>query len=77
MLEWVACNSPNIIIHLMSAPEGDSLFCFPESLNVSLDEVEVGAGNNFSLVARRDTLHLSGVTWPQISQSRLLFTLAI
>jgi hypothetical protein len=35
----------------MSAPEGDSLFCFPESLNVSFDEVEVGAGNNFSLVA--------------------------
>jgi hypothetical protein len=27
-------------IHLMSAPEGNSLFCFPESLNVSRDEVE-------------------------------------
>jgi hypothetical protein len=24
----------------MSAPEGNSLFCFPESLNVSRDEVE-------------------------------------
>ena len=28
------------IIHLMSASEGNSLFCFPESLNVSRDEVE-------------------------------------
>ena len=28
------------IIHLMSAPEGNSEFCFPESLNVSRDEVE-------------------------------------
>ena len=27
-------------IHLMSAPEGNSEFCFPESLNVSRDEVE-------------------------------------
>jgi hypothetical protein len=27
----------------------------------------VGAGNNFSPVARRDTLHLSETTWPQIS----------
>ena len=27
-------------MHLMSAPEGNSLFCFPESLNVSRDEVE-------------------------------------
>ena len=27
------------IIHLMSAPEGNSLFCFPESLDVSQDEV--------------------------------------
>ena len=25
----------------MSAPEGNSLFCFPESLNVSRDEVEL------------------------------------
>jgi hypothetical protein len=33
--------------------------------------------NNFSLVARRDTLHLSEVTSPQTSQSRLVFTLAI
>ena len=28
------------IIHLMCAPEGNSEFCFPESLNVSRDEVE-------------------------------------
>ena len=28
------------IIHLMSAPEGNSEFCFPKSLNVSRDEVE-------------------------------------
>ena len=27
-------------IHLMSAPEGNSEFCFPKSLNVSRDEVE-------------------------------------
>ena len=27
-------------IHLMCAPEGNSEFCFPESLNVSRDEVE-------------------------------------
>ena len=30
------CNN----IHLMCAPEGNSEFCFPESLNVSRDEVE-------------------------------------
>ena len=30
----------NNIIHLMCAPEGNSEFCFPESLNVSRDEVE-------------------------------------
>ena len=29
------------IIHLMYTPEGNSEFCFPESLNVSRDEVEV------------------------------------
>ena len=29
-----------INIHLMCAPEGNSEFCFPESLNVSRDEVE-------------------------------------
>ena len=29
-----------INIHLMSAPEGNSEFCFPEILNVSRDEVE-------------------------------------
>ena len=28
------------IIHLMSVPEGNSLFCFPESLDVSQDEVK-------------------------------------
>ena len=28
------------IIHLMCAPEGNTEFCFPESLNVSRDEVE-------------------------------------
>ena len=28
------------IIHLMYGPEGNSLFCFPESLDVSRDEVE-------------------------------------
>ena len=28
------------IIHLMSAPSGNSEFCFPETLNVSRDEVE-------------------------------------
>ena len=28
------------IIHLMCAPEENSEFCFPESLNVSRDEVE-------------------------------------
>ena len=28
------------IIHLMCAPEGNREFCFPESLNVSRDEVE-------------------------------------
>ena len=28
------------IIHLMSDPEGNSQFCFPESPYVSLDEVE-------------------------------------
>ena len=28
------------IMHLMSAPEGNSEFCFPETLNVSRDEVE-------------------------------------
>ena len=28
------------IIHLMCPPEGNSEFCFPESLNVSRDEVE-------------------------------------
>ena len=28
------------IIHLMSDPEGNSKFCFPESPYVSLDEVE-------------------------------------
>ena len=28
------------IIHLMSALEGNSEFCFPENLNVSRDEVE-------------------------------------
>ena len=28
------------IIHLMCAPSGNSEFCFPESLNVSRDEVE-------------------------------------
>ena len=33
--KWPANN-----IHLMSAPEGNSEFCFPESLNVSRDEVE-------------------------------------
>ena len=27
-------------IHLMCAPEGNSEFCFPESLDVSRDEVE-------------------------------------
>ena len=27
-------------VHLMCAPEGNSEFCFPESLNVSRDEVE-------------------------------------
>ena len=27
-------------IHLMCVPEGNSEFCFPESLNVSRDEVE-------------------------------------
>ena len=27
-------------IHLMCAPEGNSEFCFPESLNVSRDQVE-------------------------------------
>jgi hypothetical protein len=27
-------------IHLMSAPEGNSLFCFLESLNVSRDKVQ-------------------------------------
>ena len=29
-----------LLIHLMCAPEGNSEFCFPESLNVSRDEVE-------------------------------------
>jgi hypothetical protein len=38
LLRWRA--TANNIIHLMSAPEGNSLFCFPESLNVSRDEVE-------------------------------------
>ena len=33
-----ACFTNNI--HLMCAPEGNSEFCFPESLNVSRDEVE-------------------------------------
>jgi hypothetical protein len=30
-------------IHLISASEGNSLFCFPECLNVSRDEVEVAS----------------------------------
>ena len=30
-------------IHLMSAPEENSEFCFPETLNVSRDEVEVAS----------------------------------
>jgi hypothetical protein len=34
------------IIHLMCAPEENSLFCFPESLNVSRDAIE---GNLFFL----------------------------
>ena len=33
-------NEIEFIIHLMVAPEGNSEFCFPESLNVSRDEVE-------------------------------------
>ena len=32
--------SMSCIIHLMCAPEVNSEFCFPESLNVSRDEVE-------------------------------------
>ena len=35
-MEWRDKNN----IHLMCAPEGNSEFCFPESLNVSRDEVE-------------------------------------
>ena len=31
---------PGNNIHLMSGPEGNSWFCFPESLDVSRDEVE-------------------------------------
>ena len=34
------CLHEKYIIHLMCAPEGNSEFCFPESLNVSRDEVE-------------------------------------
>ena len=33
-------------IHLMCAPEGNSEFCFPESLNVSRDEVEGNIGDS-------------------------------
>ena len=35
----LSCTCTNNI-HLMCAPEGNSEFCFPESLNVSRDEVE-------------------------------------
>ena len=38
-MTWKA-SFTRIIIHLMCAPEGNSEFCFPESLNVSRDEVE-------------------------------------
>ena len=32
--------SAKLIIHLMYGPEGNSWFCFPESPDVSRDEVE-------------------------------------
>jgi hypothetical protein len=43
-----------IIIHLMSAPDGNSLFCFPEGLNVSRDEVESKFNNIHTTIAFRD-----------------------
>ena len=36
----VAIEKEGIIIHLMYGPEGNSSFCFPESPDVSRDEVE-------------------------------------
>ena len=36
----MATNVEEYIIHLMYGPEGNSLFCFPESPDVSRDEVE-------------------------------------
>ena len=37
----------------MSAPDGNSLLCFPESLNVSREEVE---GNKTNYFPREQTL---------------------
>ena len=40
MMETEECKSAVFVLHLMSPPEGNSEFCFQESLNVSRDEVE-------------------------------------
>ena len=48
-------------IHLMCAPEGNSEFCFPESLNVSRDEVKGNIetrGKTKLTISRRSTYYV-------------------
>ena len=51
------CEIDEYNIHLMCAPEGNSEFCFPESLDVSRDEVE---GNIETRMRKQNSLFPSG-----------------